>query len=46
LLASNAEPTEVDVDRALSGNICRCGCYPRIKRAVLTVADAGKDADQ
>ena len=40
LLASNATPTAADVDSALTGNICRCGCYPRIKRAVLTVAGA------
>lgn len=40
LLASNAAPTEADVDSAMAGNICRCGCYPRIKKAILASADA------
>lgn len=38
LLARNAAPTETEVDAAMAGNICRCGCYPRIKRAILTAA--------
>ena len=37
LLAANPNPSEADIDAALSGNICRCGCYPRIKMAVLAV---------
>lgn len=37
LLASNPNPTEADVDAAMAGNICRCGCYPRIKKAILSV---------
>ena len=40
LLASNAAPTEAEVESAMSGNLCRCGCYPRIKQAILSVADA------
>jgi isoquinoline 1-oxidoreductase subunit alpha len=40
LLESNPSPTEADVDAAMSGNICRCGCYPRIKKAILTVGNA------
>lgn len=40
LLATNAAPTEGDVETAMAGNICRCGCYPRIKQAILAVADA------
>ena len=39
LLAENPSPTEQDVDTAMAGNICRCGCYPRIKAAVLTAAE-------
>ena len=39
LLAENPTPTEQDVDTAMAGNICRCGCYPRIKAAVLTAAE-------
>ena len=38
MLATNASPTEEDVDTAMSGNICRCGCYPRIKNAILASA--------
>ena len=38
LLDSHPNPTEADVDRAMAGNICRCGCYPRIKQAILSVA--------
>ncbi|MDB2691570.1 (2Fe-2S)-binding protein [bacterium] len=39
LLQKNPNPSGADVDAALSGNICRCGCYSRIKDAVLQVAD-------
>ncbi|MEE4163430.1 MAG: (2Fe-2S)-binding protein [Woeseiaceae bacterium] len=39
LLAENAEPTDADIDRALSGNLCRCGTYPRIRAAVRTAAE-------
>lgn len=35
LLESNPAPTAADVDAAMAGNICRCGCYPRIKQAIL-----------
>lgn len=37
LLESNPNPTEEDVDAAMAGNLCRCGCYPRIKQAILSV---------
>lgn len=36
LLDTNPNPTEAEVDQAMSGNICRCGCYPRIKKAILS----------
>ena len=39
MLATNAAPSADDVDQAMSGNICRCGCYPRIKKAILATAD-------
>ena len=39
LLAQNPGATADDVDNAMSGNLCRCGCYPRIKVAVLSVAE-------
>jgi len=39
LLANNAAPDAEQIDRAMAGNICRCGCYPRIKKAILSVAE-------
>ena len=40
LLTDNPSPTEADVDAAMTGNICRCGCYPRIKKAILSVSNS------
>ena len=40
LLADNPNPSEADVDAAMAGNICRCGCYPRIKKAILSVGES------
>jgi hypothetical protein len=34
LLASNPHPTDSDIDAAMSGNICRCGTYLRIREAI------------
>lgn len=39
LLATNAKPSDDDIDSAMSGNICRCGTYPRIKAAIHSVAN-------
>jgi aerobic-type carbon monoxide dehydrogenase small subunit (CoxS/CutS family) len=41
LLASNAKPTDADIDAAMSGNLCRCGMYPRIKKAIHRAAKGG-----
>lgn len=38
LLKSNPNPTEEQVEAAMSGNICRCGTYLRIKEAILSAA--------
>ena len=38
LLATNKKPTDADIDAAMSGNICRCGTYPRIRAAIHTAA--------
>ena len=38
LLASNHKPTDADIDQAMSGNICRCGTYLRIRRAIRRAA--------
>ena len=40
LLASNPNPSVAEVDRAMSGNICRCGCYVRIKQAIHQAGSA------
>jgi aerobic-type carbon monoxide dehydrogenase small subunit (CoxS/CutS family) len=39
LLDKNSRPTEAEVRRGMSGNLCRCGTYPKIVQAVLSVAD-------
>lgn len=38
LLDKNPTPSEQDVDTHMAGNICRCGCYPRIKSAIMAAA--------
>src|SRR5215475_12463606 len=38
LLAKVPSPTDTDIDQALSGNICRCGTYPRIREAIKQAA--------
>ena len=40
LLARNPEPSDEDIDAAMSGNLCRCGTYPRIRAAVHAAASA------
>jgi aerobic-type carbon monoxide dehydrogenase small subunit (CoxS/CutS family) len=39
LLKSNPRPSDADIDAAMSGNICRCGTYPRIRKAIHRAAD-------
>jgi len=38
LLRENPKPTDKDIDEAMSGNICRCGTYPRIRKAIHRAA--------
>jgi isoquinoline 1-oxidoreductase alpha subunit len=38
LLAENAHPTDADIDAAMSGNICRCGTYVRIREGIKRAA--------
>jgi isoquinoline 1-oxidoreductase subunit alpha len=38
LLTANADPSDEDIDEAMSGNICRCGTYPRIRKAIKQAA--------
>lgn len=48
LLARNPDPGDEDIDNAMSGVLCRCGTYPRIKKAIKRAAgyagDQGDDA--
>ena len=41
LLAKTAQPTDDQITQAMSGNICRCGTYDRIRRAIHRAAAAG-----
>ncbi len=40
LLAASPAPTDAEIDAAMSGNLCRCGTYPRIREAVKAAAQA------
>jgi isoquinoline 1-oxidoreductase alpha subunit len=39
LIRQNPRPQDADIDKAMSGNICRCGTYPRIRAAIKRAAD-------
>ncbi|MDH3222261.1 MAG: (2Fe-2S)-binding protein [Gemmatimonadota bacterium] len=41
LLAGNPSPSQADIDRAMSRNICRCGTYDRIRKAIRRAAEEG-----
>jgi isoquinoline 1-oxidoreductase alpha subunit len=49
LLRAKPKPTSEDIDAVLSANLCRCGTYPRIRRAIArmteTIPDLGKAGD-
>ncbi|MCW8196092.1 (2Fe-2S)-binding protein [Proteobacteria bacterium 005FR1] len=40
LLKANPNPSDADIDAAMSGNFCRCGTYPRIRAAIHSAAKA------
>jgi len=42
LLRENANPTDKDIDNAMAGNICRCGTYLRIRKAIHLAAEMQK----
>ena len=42
LLKRNANPTDKDIDEAMAGNICRCGTYVRIRKAIHLAANKAK----
>jgi isoquinoline 1-oxidoreductase alpha subunit len=45
LLAHTPHPTDAEIDTAMSGNLCRCGTYPRIRQAIHQAAQAGQPAE-
>ncbi|MEO5581649.1 MAG: (2Fe-2S)-binding protein [Saprospiraceae bacterium] len=45
LLRDNPHPTDAQIDQAMSGNICRCGTYPRIKKAILSAQSSIAELD-
>ena len=44
LLDMSPAPTEAEIDRVMSGNLCRCGTYPRIRAAIRAASAAMKEA--
>jgi isoquinoline 1-oxidoreductase alpha subunit len=44
LLERTPHPTDADIDSAMSGNLCRCGTYTRIRQAIHEAAQAGSPA--
>ena len=42
LLEKNSAPSDADIDGAMSGNICRCATYPRIRAAIHAAAQSAK----
>jgi len=45
LLRSTPKPDDAAIDRAMSGNLCRCGTYPRVRAAIHRAADAAPLTD-
>jgi isoquinoline 1-oxidoreductase alpha subunit len=43
LLAENLKPSDEDIDEAMGGNICRCGTYPRIRKAIHRAAELASE---
>ncbi len=41
LLSSNSSPSDEDIDNAMAGNLCRCGTYTRIRKAIHSAAEKG-----
>ncbi len=44
LLSENSNPSDADIDDAMSGNLCRCGTYPRIREAIKAAAQTLRSA--
>jgi isoquinoline 1-oxidoreductase alpha subunit len=45
LLAKNRKPSDEEIDKAMAGNICRCGTYQRIRRAVHRAAEIAAEGE-
>ena len=45
LLARSANPTDSEIDSAMAGNLCRCGTYLRIRKAIRTAADLANNSE-
>ena len=43
-LNENADPSDAEIDEAMSGNLCRCGTYPRIRAAIKSAASTIREA--
>jgi isoquinoline 1-oxidoreductase alpha subunit len=44
LLAKTPHPSDAEIDTAMTGNLCRCGTYPRIRQAIREAARANAGA--
>ena len=44
LLSNTQDPSDADIDAAMSGVLCRCGTYPRIRAAIKRAAELARDA--
>jgi isoquinoline 1-oxidoreductase alpha subunit len=44
LLTKNPSPSDADIDAAMSGNICRCGTYQRVREAIKSASASLKKA--
>lgn len=44
LLAVNSNPSDTDIDDAMAGNICRCGTYARVRKAIHLAAQLAREA--
>lgn len=45
LLAENPDPSDADIDKAMRGNICRCGVYQRIRTAIHRAAEMAQEGE-
>jgi isoquinoline 1-oxidoreductase alpha subunit len=46
LLRENSNPTDEDIDAAIAGNICRCGTYLRIRKAIHLAAEIQRSGNE